>query len=894
MSRIPLSTSLLLLAFAAVAGAQELKDEDLPFREVNGQKVPLFMSDQTFAGGAGFGWTRDEVELEATWTVKGIEGKKLHELTSKRQLSLFKDLRRVPAMEAFSMGFPLDEVPWSSQIHDVREGRLPGGSKVIDPYVWLSIESDRFAIDEERGRRRLSLGTDIMDDIYYDDDAFLLLEQGMSVRGRKRWDGDDVMRRLLIALKIESGVDEFGIKRAAKMDVREDMPDASAITGLDEAVQRGQDSWSSGGGAATPPLRRAWTRLRDRKLLRDSPTYKQVLALEPKAFIRSVRSRYHLNELSLSQLRQAHELGRTRLDAVAKLAQQARLDGAVPKQHEAKVRAFEDKVRALCDGSLVTERVEQQLRALGVADVSTAAVAALMPGTAGPSNPTDLADLSAREPELLRRKVVAEAVSALYHELALDLDDGTAESLRRVICRALDKDLEDHATWYAEWRREVEPDLRRYRTPDRFADAHAAMLDDDAQRQAYNQFGAARRAAKDKDWKGFEPVDMDEWRAIRYQLRNEMVRVWIRQLESAGSAARGLWFDQAREYYVPASSRQTGNFLIDTMDFSSMYRADVWGDLAPAERTTKVDLNAAPYTDKLLHAAVVNEVQIELTAGGEYTERLKYLRSLTQLPRYFMRWASSAGQADDPAAYQALFNELKALGDEELQAKLAPLNDYLLQMSAPVQNFSAQEFRDYVDPTRLRLDVRDDPNYSEKEIDVALAGARFVFEQYRDMLNFVARLKGPSVVEEIDDAGGPKGMTWTPADSSKGAMALAKVKALEMAAHGGLSTNLANNQADLVPVEQGKRYKGEVDGPNDSDFFKIEVPAEKSVTFRLRFKSSQGNLDLELLPESGAPLASSQNGGGFEQLRWKNEGKAARLVILRVHGAKNDYELEVR
>src|SRR3990167_8156299 len=94
-----------------------------------------------------------------------------------------------------------------------------------------------------------------------------------------------------------------------------------------------------------------------------------------------------------------------------------------------------------------------------------------------------------------------------------------------------------------------------------------------------------------------------------------------RQLATAGLMATQLWFDQAREFWVPASNRAFSNFMIDTTDFSYMMSKEEWESIAEADRTFKTALPAA----KVFNTVLVNELQIELGMEAAYVARIKEL-----------------------------------------------------------------------------------------------------------------------------------------------------------------------------------------------------------------------------------------------------------------------------
>ncbi len=839
MNKTSLTAATLLLLMGSVAVAQP-SDDDLPFIEVNGEKIPLFMHSETFPSNAP-GWgARDAVEVEAAMTMSCIPGEELYEMLESNDRRNFRRLRRSSASEAFTTGFDLNEIPWGSKTHKVREGIIPWDDDAtpIPTYVWLTIENDRFSVHPERGYRRLNMGTDIMDDIYYDTDDFMLLNNGMSIRARKRWDSDTEMRRLLIALKMEMGVDAFGIKRAAKTDVRRDSPSIAAINSLSVAVPQGNDSWNNDPAV---PLRRAYETLKNRGLLESSPSYTDVLAIKPQSFIRSVRSRYHLNETSLDNMKELYELGKTRLEAIAAMAAEARMDGAIPPDRIDEVENLEAKIRDVLSGELVAERSRTALAALGFDAPDAASIADLLPLSTTPGSSSSLADITSRNALLEQRKVVSHVVSQLYHELAEALDEDGSEGLRRVITRSTDNDLRRYTDWFVDFKKSENTNLRKIRTLDTFVDLHSIASVDSTQLASFNKYGLRQRRGDDavlaflnadtttalsliqaaaisanraqtildgkadqptgawtevddlrdlsgigggtvrtlrnrlgepnRDFRRFQRISVDNFKDVRFQIRNEQVEIWMRQIESAGSVAKGMWFDEAREFYIPSSNRAWGNFLIDTMDFAAMYSADVWGDLPPAERTAAVDLSQPPYSDKLIHATVVNEVQIELNSGGVYTDRLKELKGLTELPRQFMNWTQATSQASNPDEYKTVFEELKGLSNDELKVKLVDFNNYMRENNAAISSVDESQFRDWLSPERLREDVRD-PDYSEDEIDLALEGATFVYNQYNDMLQFVSALKKDKVRDTLRDAGGDSCMEWVPTEGSKGSISL--------------------------------------------------------------------------------------------------------------------------
>lgn len=365
-----------------------------------------FIDETTFAASTGGGWTRDSVEFESVMTVSGLTGAQLHEILTRRDgrgRSVFERVRRDHLMEAFAYDYGPDEMPWDSDSHGARESM---------PYVALTIEWGRFEPDATTGIRELSVGTDVMDDTYFDTPAFALLHHGMVLRGRARWDDPRTVRRLLIGAKFGSEVDENGDKRPSKIDVRNDGASPEEVASLETDVMRGIVDWSS---RATPvqPVRAIYESLRDGGLLQDLGGHRGVLLLDPMAHLRSVRSRYHLEEASIDALRRLHDAGTARITAAVAQGE-ALLAGEPPADpaERALLESFLALGRGVLDRSLVLERTNAALAAANLPAYTAADLP--MPAQLGRAASAD---------ELERHRHLAEATSALYHELSDALDD---------------------------------------------------------------------------------------------------------------------------------------------------------------------------------------------------------------------------------------------------------------------------------------------------------------------------------------------------------------------------------------------------------------------------------------------------------------------------------------
>jgi hypothetical protein len=535
----------------------------------------------------------------------------------------YQRLRRTLSSEAFTTDYGPAEMPWTADAHALRES---------SPFVWLSIESGRFEVNQETGRRELSLGTDIMDDTYYDTKDFLLLDQQMIIRGRARWDTPTQIRRILIGAKLGTEVDSTGLKTTFKQDDRQDFATPEQIASLDHDVRVGLVKWN-GSVAPSGPVRMVYEKLAaDGKLHdveKDGQTFEKVLRVEPRAYLRSTRSRFHLNESSIRGVVAVADLGPARGAEVEALltSVEPRLAQA-DKDRAAKLRA---DIAAARDGSAIAARAKAQLEALDpVSDTSPAAILADLEAARSSKRPVTPKDLE-------RARIVAEAASAVYHDLGkqlLDLRDAVTPET------TLDDDMIlSFKSWVASdaalaTRLGVQPaDIKRQRTLDlakRAVEAFAALTPADRAPllEAFAKFGAARKAANDDDFDGFAPIAEADVPALVAKIARAHVAILGRQLQVSGSARIGLWFDLARQFFVPSSFRNTGNFLIDTMDMTEMLSPESWNSIPEGERNASKPLPS----DKIFRVVLVNELQIELGEEKAYVDRIKELAAKPASP----------------------------------------------------------------------------------------------------------------------------------------------------------------------------------------------------------------------------------------------------------------------
>jgi hypothetical protein len=546
-----------------------------------------FIDSQTFAGQQSGGWARDNEEVEVVLGISGLTGQRLRSLllqTDGSGRTLYSRLRKNRAMEAFTYGYSLDEVPWDTDTQAARE---------LLPYVSLTIESGRFEVDPESGEREISLGTDLMDDGYYDTPGYSMLQQEMVLRGRARWDSPTEVRRLLIAAKFGTQIDAAGNKTNSKVDIRTDSGMTHLAT-LDDDVRRGKTNWSGANSPATP-IRGIYEQMKEKNALVDVGSKTGVLLLDAKAHLRSTRSRYHMNETSTENVRNLYRNGATRITGAIAAIDKAQAAGTIPSGDASRINALEAMGRGILDKTLLAQRIS-------AAGVSVTASTLVLPD----------ASAAAATPEVLaNNKIIAETISAVFHEFAAELDD-----CDRIITNSVDEDFDDAAETFREWRNSVEPSMRVKTTWDSYVNSYRSLSTTANRANALAQYNTFAQGA------GEAALTDAEWTRLGGYLDKMVLSVAERQIETAGLAATHLWFDQARAHWVPGSSRAFSNFMIDTMDMTDMMSHEEWLSIPENERTFEKPLPAA----KVFNTVLVNELQIELGMEAAYVARLKDLK----------------------------------------------------------------------------------------------------------------------------------------------------------------------------------------------------------------------------------------------------------------------------
>ncbi len=568
-----------------------------------------YINAETWAGQPPSGWSRDALEMEATLTVAGATGAELRAAlknTDNRGRTGFNRVTRAKVMEAFAFSYPLDEIPWDGDAHDARESM---------PYMSYTIEPGNFDIDPNDGERELDTGTDINDDIYYDTKDYDLLDNGMQVRGRKRWDDATTIRRLLIAAKFDSETDEFGIKRAGKIDIRQDSPSDDAVLSMEDDIRAGNVDWNQG----MPPVKAVYEKLTELDKLQTFENVTGIMALDSKVFLRSARARYHLNMVSNNQMKSVHDNAKTRGQQAAQIIQAAIDSGELSSGDVASAQGVLDQLNKVLDDSAVFERAKPQLEQVLGATVTQDTVVFVTDFNASGNAPASMQDLQTR-------KIVADATSAVYHELGDAMDD-----VDRIVTRTSGLDYDDFEGMFELWQESLDPSLRVKTTAGAFRDLYLAIdalpaTERAAKWDEFNAYAGQQLADGNNDFNNYEALNETIWAALGRHLEFSVMKTSQRMIEAAGTTANAIYFDVAREYYIPDSSRPGGNFIIDTMDFTEMLTPAAWRSIPADVRGPGNDLPAC----KVFHSMFVNEVQIELTTISQFTDRVEELRQANE------------------------------------------------------------------------------------------------------------------------------------------------------------------------------------------------------------------------------------------------------------------------
>lgn len=442
-----------------------------------------------------------------------------------------------------------------------------------------------------------------------------------------------------------------------------------------------------------------------------------------------------------------------------------------------------------------------------------------------------------------------------------------------------------------------------------------------------------------------------EFARIGEQLRWEDARRAYKRIEAAGTASKALWFNNALSFYVPGARNGWGNLLIDTTDIAGFYPVD------PSD--TSFDAGDNDFGDTLMSSELVNEVQIELTnpIAESTVDRVTELKNqiLEEKAGTFIRWAIADGRFSGSRPTQARFLELwEELNQEtlpELRETVAAVNEFAKNEGAPWAQDAApgsptfpltvSEFRTLshkrwfegqgdsreeksepiLTQRNRRLAVRDN-NDREK----MLAGANFVFEQYRDSQNVLAQAKSGLVRDVVNDAlrdARRAGNTnvpecsqweWVPATKSKGTRGMEFVMERD-----GFDPNspiiitppppppvtsgndeepndriedVQGAQARGNQLENGMDLQGAISQRGDEDTFRVKVHRGAKVKVELTPPAGQ-DYDLYVYDStfSTVDASTTQSPGAKEELEFTAPGnRTVFYVRVRPRGTANSTE----
>jgi hypothetical protein len=226
----------------------------------------------------------------------------------------------------------------------------------------------------------------------------------------------------------------------------------------------------------------------------------------------------------------------------------------------------------------------------------------------------------------------------------------------------------------------------------------------------------------------------------------------ILKIREAGTAVQGLWFDRAREFYVPGSNRADaasgGDFIIDTLDVSAMYSGDAYGNTPMVDRTN----TSEPDPSKMVGVRVSNDLQIEASREAAYRSKM------------FSLIAKMEVDAGGNATILAKINELKLTIETEGTGsnKIEPLMNEIKTLSTS--------------NAAITLDLR------------LFEGTTFVYDQYKTKLKYMADNKRSAIITKIDALVGDARVNrpelnipecyfkWEPVSVSRGETALDLVR----------------------------------------------------------------------------------------------------------------------
>lgn len=685
-----------------------------------------------------------------------------------RSSKALRRMREPKDATAFAFGNSnYNEVDWSARAHRLRES---------SPYVSLVVEPGNLVFNDDGWE--VSLGTDYNVDLYYrgragagdhvgaDDGTKprdILLDNDLSVRARLRYDDrghfensgrptDGELRRILIQAKLGTTVDAEGTKRAYKIDTRADSFDDHDVADTFANVPSGQD-WD---GQEAQALRAIHTELTKLGKLPTIGRHKNVLSLEPGAYVVSERSRFHFNEVSSASTLDLYKQGSVWIEEVMSRIERSALPDAEKNEIIELGKALTDPGH-----QALVARVKSGLADLGVLDVDASTITSLLPSfdRLRISN-EDLAD---------QITVVADGIKAMYDEFAAKFDD-----VRDRIAPEGDRSIRRLRDRFIDYvKQELDPSQARTQTVGPFLTSFEAEMDAHA-----SDFGAAfahwLEESRGDTTLSDVPTRATTLEALHQSLINEHLDILHRQIEAAGTAAQTAAFTTARSAYVDTSPANW-NFLIDTFDVSKFYTPEAWSELSDAQR---IGNDVVP-ADVPYHTMVVNEVQIELTSVDPYVDAIDKTRD-DLFAGFFIEYALEHHGAEIDTADPSAFTELlKTFSGDAQEALLVSLNEAAKARKVAITFGSSDivrilEAQARGESTDLFVpDRRTQDDIRLPKLDRELKKQTEIFKRLQDVQTMIADSRGRRVLDVVEDEL-PRGARpgWGVSELSKGETAL--------------------------------------------------------------------------------------------------------------------------
>ncbi len=608
------------------------------------------------------GWQRDGSEQEMTYrlTCESSDGsnpinskddiklqKKLYQMLAKDNFDKFKKMSKCKVCEALSFGvysggasgvYGAEFIPWDKTSHAVREslGYLP-----------LTIEKERLMPEGVSNPVKLSYGSDLMDDIYFDSDEFIAFNNNYGLRARKRWDSAGLlqpasMRRILFGLKNTLPVDPVtGMKVSLKIDDRFDSPSMEDIKNSSNAIPTGFFN-VNGQNRIIPSAYRLYSQLSEKGVLASEQGYENILQLKAKTFLRSLRLRFHYGTVDESEILSNFNFGKSILALVVNEAK-------VIKKQTTNPAELQILQKLINEGQILLDPTKD----FDAKGYNTSYLNLLF--MVGGVNPQDkvldsrkLADYFSQR--LHRLGNLIERNAKLLSQVGSGYDSKTIDMKKIYFIKkyfGIFHDLSDNKMFL------IQASMKHYATLKNLlaTDANAFLAKFNA---SGNTLKANRNIAY-KDYAEFQDFTMDDMQQALKDLHWMAMDEAGRQVELAGSSVQQLWF---HKLYTSVMNTQfwSYNMFIDTIDFVGIYTAndfvvDEYDPQNPKNPPVRKTISYSQLTNNhliteesmdanLLGSYLSNDVQLELGFEKPYIDRKAQLKSAGESTEW-VEWIES-------------------------------------------------------------------------------------------------------------------------------------------------------------------------------------------------------------------------------------------------------------